>query len=107
MLTKAGVTGELFHTATEIAYADLITDGRRETWPLRSKRFRLWLRRQHYEATGMAPSVGAINSELEQLETRALFDGPERTVHVRVAEHEGCIYLDLANRDWQAVEIGP
>jgi hypothetical protein len=41
------------------------------------------------------------------LEARAQFDGPERRVHVRVAEHAGHIYLDLADEHWRAVEIGP
>jgi hypothetical protein len=35
---------ELFHTATGVAYADLMTEDHRETWPVRSKRFRGWLR---------------------------------------------------------------
>ena len=38
---------------------------------------------------------------------RAQFDAPERSVHVRVAEHAGHIYLDLADDLWRAVEIGP
>jgi hypothetical protein len=38
---------------------------------------------------------------------RAQFDGPQRTVHVRVAEHAGYLYLDLADEHWRAVEIGP
>jgi hypothetical protein len=41
------------------------------------------------------------------LETRAQFDGPERAAHVRIAEHAGHIYLDLADEYWRAVEIGP
>ena len=36
-------------------------------------------------------------SALDLLEARAQFDGPERAVHVRVAEHAGRIYLDLAD----------
>jgi hypothetical protein len=31
-----GVMGELFHTATDTAFADLLVDGQRETWPIRS-----------------------------------------------------------------------
>src|SRR5262245_48062837 len=42
---------------------------------------------------------------LDQLEARAQFDAPERSVHLRVAEHQGRLYLDLANMHWQAVEI--
>ena len=36
-----------------------LIDGHRETWPVRSVRFRAWLRRQYYEATGEAPSAAA------------------------------------------------
>jgi hypothetical protein len=38
---------------------------------------------------------------------RAQFDAAERTVHIRVAEYDGDIYLDLADKDWEAVQIGP
>lgn len=81
--------GELFHTATGTAFADLLVDDHRETWAIRSKRFRGWLRRRYYEATGGALNAQAICSELGSLEARAQFDAPERSVHVRVAEHEG------------------
>ena len=107
VLVKMGATGELFHTVTGTAFADLPINGQRETWPIRSKRFRWWLRSSYYDATGMAPGAGAVTSALDLLEARAQFDGPERTVHVRVAEHSGRIYLDLANERWRAVEIGP
>jgi hypothetical protein len=80
--------------------------GHRETWPLRSKRFRSWLPRCHYEATGEAASPAA-RSALDLLEARAQFDGPERVVHIRTAAYAGQIYLDLADEHWRAVEIGP
>jgi hypothetical protein len=37
-----GLSGELFHTAAGAAFADVAGNGRRETWPLRSNRFRGW-----------------------------------------------------------------
>ncbi len=107
MLTQFAACGELFHTATGTAFADLLIDGHRESWPIRSKRFRGWLRRRYYEATGSALGAQAISSELDLLEARAQFDAPERSVHVRVAEHEGHTYLDLADEHWRAVQIGP
>jgi hypothetical protein len=106
MLVDLAAPAELFHTAIGIAYADLAIDGHRETWPVRSSRFRGWLRRRYYQATGDAPSAAALNSAINVLEARAEFDGPERTVHVRVAEHDGHIYLDLADKSWRAVEVG-
>ena len=52
-------------------------------------------------------SAAEIRSALDLLEARAQFDGPQRAVHVRVAEHAGHIYLDLADERWRAVDIGP
>jgi hypothetical protein len=97
---------ELFHTNVGTAYADLIIEGHRETWPIRSTRFRTWLRRRYYTATGVALSAAAVASALDQMEAQAQFDGPERAVHVRIAEQDDHIYLDLADECWRAVEIG-
>ena len=82
-------------------------DGHRETWPVRSIRMRSWLRRKHYEATGAAAGAGAITSALDLLEARAQFEAPRRAIYLRVAEHDGRIYLDLADDLWRAIEIGP
>jgi hypothetical protein len=97
----------LFHTAIGTAFIDIEIDGHRETWPVRGKLLRSWLRRRHYEQTGEALTGDSIRSMLDLLEARAQFDAPERTIHVRSAEHEGRIYLDLTDKEWRAVEIGP
>ena len=107
MLNEMVLCEELFHTPSGVAFADFITEGHRETWPIRSKRFRTWLRRCYYHASGSAPSAAAIRSALDLLEARAQFDGPERAVNTRVAEHAGRLYLDLADEHWRAVAIGP
>jgi hypothetical protein len=51
MLTNLTVATELFHAVDETAFADIMIEGHRETWPIRSSRFRMWLRRKYYEAT--------------------------------------------------------
>jgi hypothetical protein len=107
MLIPNAVSAEFFHTAAGTGFVDLLINGNRETWPIRSKRFRTWLRRRHYEATRTAASAAAINSALDLFEAQAQFDGPERVVHVRLAEHAGHIYLDLADECWRAVEMAP
>jgi hypothetical protein len=107
MLIDMALCEELFHTATGTAFADILVDGHRETWPIRSKRFRGWLRRCFYQATGGVASAAETRSVLDLLEARAQFDGPEHAIHVRIAEHAGHIYLDLADEQWRAVEIGP
>ena len=107
MLIDIARPEDLFHTAIGTAFADIMIDGHRETWPIRSKRFRAFLRRCYYQATGEAASAAEIRSALDLLEARAQFDGPERIVHIRTAEHAGHIYLDLADEHWRAVDIGP
>jgi hypothetical protein len=107
MLIDIARPEDLFHTAIGTAFADIRTDGHRETLPIRSKRFRSFLRRCHYQATGEAANAAEIGSALDLLEARALFDGPERRVHIHTAEHDGRIYLDLADEHWRVVDIGP
>ena len=105
-LLQIAAEADLFHMGDGSAYADITVAGHRETWRLRAKGFRGWLTKRFYEETGGAPNNEALRSALDVLEARACFNGPERPVFVRVGEHEGKIYLDLANETWQAVEIG-
>jgi hypothetical protein len=107
MLTAIRLCGGLFHTPAGAAFADIPVNNHRETWPIRSNRFRNWLRRCHYEATGEAASAAAVRSALDLCEARAQFEGPQRAVHIRIAEHAGYLYLDLGDEHWRAVEIGP
>src|ERR1700730_4086935 len=107
MFNEMMLCEEPFHTPTGVAFADFITDGHRETWPIRSKSFRNWVRRCYYQATGAAAGAAVIGSTLHLLEARAQLDAPERAVNIRIAEHDGRLYLDLADEHWRAVAIGP
>ena len=106
VLLNVATAARLFHASDGTGFADLIIDGHRETWPLRSKRFQAWLRQQYYERTWDAPSPAALNAALNVLEAQAQFDGPQRKVSVRLAGQDGLIYLDLADEFWRCVEIG-
>jgi hypothetical protein len=72
MLNEMPLCEELFHTPSGVAVADFITDGHRETWPIRSKSFRNWVRRSYYRATGAAAGATAVAEALNLLEARAL-----------------------------------
>ncbi len=63
------------------------------------------LQREFYRATGTAPGAQAVQDALGVLEGRAHFERNEEPVHTRLAERDGAIYLDLADDDWNAVEI--
>jgi hypothetical protein len=98
-------SGGLFHTPASVAYADIPVFGRRETWPVRSRGFKQWLVRVYYEANHTAPNSEAVQSALALMEARGNIDGPERDVFVRVGGVNGKIYIDLANKQWQVIEV--
>src|SRR5262249_19795504 len=106
MLIDIAPCDDLFHAAAGTAFADITLDGHRETWPIRSKRFRGWLRRCYYQATGGAASAAEIRSALDLLEGRAQLAGPGRAAHARIAEHAAHIYLDPADEQWRVVDTG-
>ena len=47
-----------------------------------------------------------MNDALLVLEGFAFSEGTHEKVYVRLAEHEGCIYLDLGDDAWNVVKIG-
>lgn len=101
---------ELFHTPDGNAYATVTVNGHKETWPVSSRGsgpFRNWLRRIFFEKHGKPAGSQALQDAIGVLEAKAQFDGPEYPVFTRVAEHDGKVYIDLANDAWEAVEISP
>jgi hypothetical protein len=104
-LVELAATAELFHDLTGEAYATVDVDGHAETWLIKAKGFRRWLARQYHQAHEKAPGSQAVQDALGVLEGKALFDGKEIAVYTRLAEHDGAIYLDLANESWEVTEI--
>jgi hypothetical protein len=98
---------DLWHTPAKDAYATFPVGEHLETWPVRSKMFKRFLAKQFFEEHGKAMNAEALGAAVNLIEAQALFDGSEHPVHVRVAEHDGKVYLDLCNPDWQVVEISP
>lgn len=107
LLLKIGSEASYFHTPDRVGYADISANGHRETYPVRSRGFKLWLTGQLYERYGQAANSEALNSSLNVLEAQSIFTGPEYPVFTRLAEFEGKIYLDLGSDEWSAVEITP
>jgi hypothetical protein len=105
ILIKLAEGAELFHTPDDVGYATIIVDDHHENWPLRSKGFKRWLARAFYAETNTAPNSEAMQAALGVLEAHAQFDTPEHEIYVRVAGHDGRIYIDLSDRDWRAIEV--
>ena len=75
---------ELFQDPDGTAYADLTVNGHRETYPVQGNDFKQWLRRGYYKLKNGAPNSEAMKVALATIEAQAQFDGPMRSVHVRV-----------------------
>ena len=96
---------ELFHDPGGNAFATIPIGDHRETWPLHSKGFRQWMARRYHEKQGKTPNAQALVDATNVLAGKALFDSPEVTVHLRMAEQDGVIYLDLCNERWEVVVV--
>ncbi len=98
---------ELWHTPAKISYATILVGNHKENWPIRSQMFKQFLAKQFFDDHGKAMNSEAISAAVNLFEAKALFEGEECPVHVRVAEDSGNIFIDLCNAEWQAVQITP
>lgn len=119
-----------FHDAERQAYASVTVEDHIENYPVRSRQFKLWVQREFWvrekqriedaaaEASGamfeddgaeVLPEVvreQALGDAIRQLEGLAIFEGSEQEVNVRVAgDAASAVYIDLGDKDWQAVRI--
>lgn len=78
-----------------------------ETYPIASNNFRVWLAGLYFEATGSPLYGDTLKEAIATIQALAQYQGEERSVHLRLAEKDGRIYLDLADRQWRVVEISP
>jgi hypothetical protein len=105
-LIQAASTGaDFWHTPDGDAYATIVVGDHAEHWPVRSKGFRRWMQHEHYRGSGVAANAQAVQDAIGALEGKAIYDGPEYSVFVRVAEYQGRTFIDLSNSSWQAVEV--
>lgn len=89
--------GELFHDADGTPYLSFVLNGHRETHRLRDKGLRDWLAARYYAIHGAAPGSQALQDALTTLDGQAHFAGESHPVCVRLAGHDGAIYLDLGD----------
>jgi hypothetical protein len=93
----------LWHNGDE-EYCDFDVDGHRETHRLNAratrKRLARWYREQHDGSPGAQAMQDALNTLAGYADDRE-----EHAVHVRLAGHEGKVYLSHADDAWRVVEI--
>ena len=107
LLLKLASAGELFHTADNEAYVTVPAKAHRETWPVDSRQFRLWLRNEFFTTEQKAVHPNVLKTVAQTLEAQAIFQGETNEAHTHVAHKSGQCFLDLCNDKWEAVRITP
>jgi hypothetical protein len=105
LAANMAIEWDLWHTPAKEAYATIPIDDHLETWAVRSQTFKRYLAMRFFDEEGKAMNSDALSAAINLIEAKALFEGETHPVHVRVAECDGNIYLDLCNAAWQVVEI--
>lgn len=105
ILLEISEAAALFHDRDGIAYVDLEEDSLRKTWPVKSQDFKDWLLFRYFRTKGSAPNSEALSAAINTIIAKAKFEGPQHAVFMRTGEFEGKLYIDLADKDWKAVEV--
>lgn len=96
----------LFYDEQSNTYAKVKIKNHYEIWPIRSSDLKLILIGRYLELNeDKAPSSQAMSDALTALEAKARIHGTKNKIHVRIAETDDALYLDLCNEEWQVVEI--
>jgi hypothetical protein len=97
---------EVFHTLANEPFATIEVDGHLEHHRINSPAFKQRLAFEFYNENGKAPSTQAVQDAVQAISGKAIYEGPEGNVNIRVATFEGSIFVDLCNATWQIIEIG-
>ena len=105
LIQLALASAELFHSPDQTAYVTLEITGHRETMRLRSRTFRGWLVREFFLAEDKPPGSQALTDAIQLLDARAVIDGVETEVYLRVAPYADDLFVDLGSDSWKAIRV--
>ena len=86
-------------------YADVLSNGIRESWPVRSRDFRRWLRMLCYDTWTKGATQDVVNHVEANLDAQAA-RAHQRKVHLRSASYQGKLYVDVGDKSRHVAEIG-
>lgn len=99
---------ELFHTPQNVGFAAFTRPGQGTVcYPIHSEAMKGLLRLIFNRQTGKTINRETLAEVLDLMEARALFDSPQKEVHVRLAGSGDDVYYDLGRPDGALVKITP
>lgn len=95
----------LFITPKQECYATVRVQGCTYHWEIGSKNFQNWCADKFFQTTGQGCTDNALKESARILECKARASEEVFEVNIRTARHEGNVYVDLANKRGQCLEI--
>jgi hypothetical protein len=129
LILYARSAATFFHNSEREGFASIVKDAHRENYEISSPKFKLWIRHEFWKREKERLEAAALETEgalhegpvkpemptvvrdrdlgdaIRQLESIALFEGGQEEVHIRTAGHDGKIYVDMGDDEWQAIEV--
>lgn len=106
-LVAIGLGAELFRDADGNHYSTIKIRGVSETVMVGDRFHKAWLRIAFTGRKGPIAKKEWVTNAIEQLHAVAEMQGREYAVVLRHTEHEGKVYIDLADHKRQVVEVSP
>lgn len=91
----------------DAVFADVVVRGNRNTYAVESRAFANWLQHEFFLEMKKAAPSSALKTAIRTLAAIAEFgtQTPRHRVHLRTAEVDRRIYIDLCDEQWQCVEV--
>ncbi len=96
---------EFFHDDLREPYACIIVNGHKEVWGVQSSTFRLALQKLYWESVKTPIGGEGLKEAVDILACRGIFDGPARSLDLRVSEHDKSFWYDLCDNEGRVVKI--
>ena len=104
LVTLVRAQAELWHSPDDEGWATLTVGDHREHHRIKGDAFKRWAQRLFFLDQETSIGDQGLREALGVIDGIAVHDGAEHPLALRVAEHAG-LYLDLADKEWRAVEI--
>lgn len=105
LVEHAQAQAEFFHTAKGEAFVRFAYRGVRRTALCTSQDFADWLQAAHLDAHGRPALSEDVAQARATVSALARLRGTRAETFVRVAGHDGRVYVDLGRDDWTAAEV--
>jgi hypothetical protein len=107
LLTEIADTAHLICTPSGALFARVPVNGHHEIVSINEKGsgFKRWLVFKFKREYGYVPNADASSQVMAGVQAEAEFAGERAEVYTRMAAKDECIYLDMANDQWQCIEI--